>query len=66
MPREQAHTALHQWTMPDGRIATTVHFVDDDGNEKAELTGIHQKLELSIEDRGHEIDLPERARKGAR
>ena len=67
MPRDHDHVHVHQWPLPDGRTATTVHHLDDDGDETVELTGIHETLRLAIEpDAGHETALPERARRGAR
>jgi len=64
MPRE-SHTQVHQWPYPGNRVATTVHHVDDNGDESIELTGIHERVELQLEEkaRGHEMVLPERGRK---
>jgi hypothetical protein len=61
MPREP-HTQLCQWPMPNGSIMTTVHHIDDDGEETVELTGVFEPVHLTLEDRGHEMILPERAR----
>jgi len=61
MKREQVRTQVRQWPYGE-QLATTVHRFDDDGNESIELTGVNEKLDLKLEDRGHEMVLPERAR----
>jgi hypothetical protein len=47
--RSQTHTHVRQWSLPDGRTATTVHFVGHDGEESVELTGLHKRLDLTLE-----------------
>lgn len=64
--RAPEHTQLRQWPYGN-KLLTTVHHVDQTGEETVEITGVHDKLDLSIvdeaADRGHEMVLPERARR---
>lgn len=52
---------LRQWPYGN-QLINTVHHIGDDGEESVEITGVHEKLKLAVEDRGHELVLPERAR----
>lgn len=57
-------TQLRQFPYGD-KLLNTVHHVDAAGEESVEITGVYDKLDLSIEsdrDRGHEMVLAERAR----
>lgn len=59
MPRE-SHTQVRQWPLGD-QVATTVHHIDDNGDESIEFSGIFDRVELQLEEtaRGHEMALPE-------
>lgn len=52
---------LRQWPYGD-KLLTTVHHIDRDGKESIEIASVSEKLELELEDRGHEMVLKERAR----
>lgn len=58
-------TQVRQWELGD-KVATTIHHIDANGEERIELSGVFDKLHLELEDRGHEMVLPERAREDHR
>lgn len=58
--RAPERTLVEQWPYRD-QLLTTVTHIDRRGREKVSITGVHERLDLSIEDRGHEMVLPERA-----
>lgn len=58
-------TQVRQWEL-GGKVATTIHHVDAHGEERIELIGVFEKLNLELEDHGHEVALPERAREDHR
>jgi hypothetical protein len=61
-------TQVNQWPIGNAQIATTVHHVDEAGEETIELTGIHERMALALADadRGHEMVLAERMQAGHR
>lgn len=59
----RGRTELRSWPMGE-HVATTVHRIVGDGEESIELSGVHPRMDLRLDDetRGHEMVLAERAR----